>query len=535
MDVVNEETLSQTHVIHKTRVDFTKRMPQDVIHIVQYDKSLPILKVDLYLNGSSYTLPASASVYIRWGKMDHTFVYKEVLGKSEDGKSVYVEIDDQMTYFFGNPAPILELKIGSNSAGSSPINISIDRNPIQNGDVESHSEYPDLERAVEIAQEAAETAEEAAAQVTVLTEQVEANTTAIAGIKDGTSIDSFSDVETELALKANSADVTLALAGKQDIIDSTHMLSADLVDDTNATHKFVTANEKAQITANANAISGIKDGTNIDSFSDVESALALKADQATTYTKTESDAKYVDLTSSQTISGSKTFTNNTFWAIEDSSNRRVQINAYADYLYINYYKDSSLDNYVSKTINATNLYDKNYIVDYTNGTETRREQYSNLIVDELNFNDGDYSRLKLDNSGVYSIYKKSSSNENHQCYGGIFNYPYFTFVGTNTSAGNPYDVNGLFQLNYNGFWANIEDNNTNNYGDLRVGKNKITLEVGNEDDSTNDKELELSMANGLTLNGNTIIDTANATSELFLSNTERQDLIDEIMEVFENE
>lgn len=289
MDVINEETLSQTHVIHKTRVDFTKRMPQDVIHVVQYDKSLPILKVDLYLNGSSYTLPASASVYIRWGKMDHTFVYKEVLGKSEDGKSVYVEIDDQMTYFFGNPAPILELKIGSNSAGSSPINISIDRNPIQNGDIESQSEYPDLERAVEIALEAAQTAEEAAAQVTVLTDQVEANTTAIAGIKDGTSIDSFSDVETELALKANSADVTLALAGKQDIIDSTHMLSADLVDDTNATHKFITASEKAQITANANAISGIKDGTNIDSFGDVESALDLKADKSNTYTKTEVD------------------------------------------------------------------------------------------------------------------------------------------------------------------------------------------------------------------------------------------------------
>lgn len=246
------------------------------------------------------------------------------------------------------------------------------------------------------------------------------------------------------------------------------------------------------------------------------------------YSKAESDAKYVSLTGTQTISGAKTFTNNTFWAIKDSSNHKAQINAYADYLYINYYKDSSLDNYVSKTINATNLYDKSYIVNYTNGTSTRREQYSNLIVDELDFNDGSYSNLWFSNQGVYSIYKKSSSDVNYQCYGGIYNYPYFTFEGTNTSAGNPYDVNGIFQLNYNGFWAYIEDNDTDNYGSLRVCKNWITLKAGNDEDSTNDKELELSMTNGLTLNGNNIIDTANASTELFMTDAEMDTLIGEV-------
>lgn len=42
--------------------------------------------------------------------------------------------------------------------------------------------------------------------------------------------------------------------------------------------------------ANADAIAAIKDGTNIDSFADVETALANKADKSTTYTKTEVDA-----------------------------------------------------------------------------------------------------------------------------------------------------------------------------------------------------------------------------------------------------
>lgn len=44
------------------------------------------------------------------------------------------------------------------------------------------------------------------------------------------------------------------LEDKQPIINSQNKLSADLVNDTNSTHKFVTASEKAQITSNANAI-----------------------------------------------------------------------------------------------------------------------------------------------------------------------------------------------------------------------------------------------------------------------------------------
>lgn len=76
------------------------------------------------------------------------------------------------------------------------------------------------------------------------------------------------------------SEANALLETKQDLIDSTHKLSSDLVDDTNATHKFVSASEKAQITANQNAISAIKDGTTIDSFSDVEGALSGKVDKS---------------------------------------------------------------------------------------------------------------------------------------------------------------------------------------------------------------------------------------------------------------
>lgn len=80
------------------------------------------------------------------------------------------------------------------------------------------------------------------------------------------------------------------LNGKQNTIDSNNKLSSDFVNDANATNKFVSASEKAQITTNANAISNIKDGQSIDSFGDVEGALNGKQDTLT-------DSTSIDLTS----------------------------------------------------------------------------------------------------------------------------------------------------------------------------------------------------------------------------------------------
>lgn len=68
--------------------------------------------------------------------------------------------------------------------------------------------------------------------------------------------------------------------GKQDAINSGNNLDSDLVSDSGQTNKFVTATEKAQITYNQNAITAIKDGTNIDSFGDVETALSGKVSTA---------------------------------------------------------------------------------------------------------------------------------------------------------------------------------------------------------------------------------------------------------------
>lgn len=54
---------------------------------------------------------------------------------------------------------------------------------------------------------------------------------------------------------------TTAIGNKQDVIDSSHMLSADLVDDSSTTNKFATAAQLAQIGTNKTNISTIQGKT----------------------------------------------------------------------------------------------------------------------------------------------------------------------------------------------------------------------------------------------------------------------------------
>lgn len=85
------------------------------------------------------------------------------------------------------------------------------------------------------------------------------------------------------------------VSGLQSEITSSNKLSADLVTDTSTTNKFVTASEKSQITTNQTAITNIKDGTSIDSFGDVESALALKENalnKVTSLSSSSTDTQY---------------------------------------------------------------------------------------------------------------------------------------------------------------------------------------------------------------------------------------------------
>ena len=138
-------------IVHETKVDFRRRIVQRQVNLVQYDKSMPIIAVQLYSNGNEYVLPENANAYIRFGKRDHTYVYNECLGCDQTRTIVYFAITDQMTIFYGEHTPIVELRIGDTVAGSGSIPIWIDRNPIQNGDTESKSDLSVFEKAIEAA------------------------------------------------------------------------------------------------------------------------------------------------------------------------------------------------------------------------------------------------------------------------------------------------------------------------------------------------------------------------------------------------
>ena len=149
---VNLYTPDANVIVHETKVDFRRRVVQRQINLVQYDKSMPVIAVKLCSNGNDYVLPETASAYIRFGKRDHTYVYNECLGCDQTRTIVYFALTDQMTIFYGEHTPIVELRIGDTVAGSGSIPIWIDRNPIQNGDTESKSDLSVFEKAIEAAQ-----------------------------------------------------------------------------------------------------------------------------------------------------------------------------------------------------------------------------------------------------------------------------------------------------------------------------------------------------------------------------------------------
>lgn len=133
-----------TGISHATSVDFSKRSVNQPAHIVQYDKTLPILAVSLYNNGQPYRLNETMDVSIRLGKPDRTFVYNKALGCDSTRTIVYFEITQQMTIFSGEYYPVVEIKDGNKIANSSTIYLVIDRNPVQTDYIESTFEYKEL-------------------------------------------------------------------------------------------------------------------------------------------------------------------------------------------------------------------------------------------------------------------------------------------------------------------------------------------------------------------------------------------------------
>lgn len=130
-----------TSLIKATRADFDRRDVVQPVHLVQYDDTLPVLAVALYKGGQPWTLPTGADVNLRMDKKDGHYVYNPALGVSSDRATVYLAVTAQMTTGYGTFAPVVEVLAGGGVAGMAALRLEIDRNPVQDGMIESTDEY----------------------------------------------------------------------------------------------------------------------------------------------------------------------------------------------------------------------------------------------------------------------------------------------------------------------------------------------------------------------------------------------------------
>lgn len=131
----------ETALIKATRADFDRRDVVQPVHLVQYDDTLPVLAVALYKGGQPWTLPTGADVNLRMDKKDGHYVYNPALGLSSDRATVYLAVTAQMTTGYGTFAPVIEVLAGGGVAGMAALRLEIDRNPVQDGMIESTDEY----------------------------------------------------------------------------------------------------------------------------------------------------------------------------------------------------------------------------------------------------------------------------------------------------------------------------------------------------------------------------------------------------------
>lgn len=123
-------TPDSNKIVHKTKVDFMRRIIPETIYLVQHDSLIPVVEVKLYSNGVPFLIPDNEGVEmsVRWGDG----IKKDILGCNVNRSIIYFDIDSEMSNKFGLFNPILELVVTETTQklGSSPMIFSIDENPI---------------------------------------------------------------------------------------------------------------------------------------------------------------------------------------------------------------------------------------------------------------------------------------------------------------------------------------------------------------------------------------------------------------------
>lgn len=142
------EPLSTAHLKSCT-VDFDSRPDKKAVNLVQYDQTIPVLCVSLKKSGTEYKVPSDADVNIRMDKRDGYHVYNPALGMNAERTIAYFAVTPQMSTGWGDYYPIVEITVGGGIAGSAPIWLHFDRNPLPENAIISSDEYKTIQQLLE--------------------------------------------------------------------------------------------------------------------------------------------------------------------------------------------------------------------------------------------------------------------------------------------------------------------------------------------------------------------------------------------------
>ena len=263
-------------IVHNTSVDFAKRNIAEPVHIVQGDRTLQVIAVELLADGQPYTVPDGAQVNIALDKKDGTFVLNKA--DSVDGNIATFTITAQMAAVPGDFTPEVQIVDDSGQATTGKFPLIVDKAEVQEGMVESSSEGTALIAYVSRAEEAAEKAEKVQSQIDSVTVNTEA---AAKSAKEAAESAIVSATNADLAKASATAAKTSETAAKAHL-ESVQEEHSDITSEISAANTAIRASAKAAADSATLAESYAHGGTGTRDGEDADNAYAYmkKAQEA---------------------------------------------------------------------------------------------------------------------------------------------------------------------------------------------------------------------------------------------------------------
>lgn len=156
-----------TSIVHNITASLVAGERPGVVHIMQYDQTLPIIAVRLMGNNALYAVPSGAAVNFRARKPDGKYIYNPALGVSADGSTAYIAVTPQTAAAAGKMRAVIEIVLNGTIAATASFCVDIAANPVPQDAIESSDEYKtayDLLQETQAAADAAKASKTAAAE-----------------------------------------------------------------------------------------------------------------------------------------------------------------------------------------------------------------------------------------------------------------------------------------------------------------------------------------------------------------------------------